>query len=172
MPLIVEDGTGKPDANSYGSVADADAYFADRGNGQWAALTTGVKEGSLVQATDYIDAYYGDRFIGTKSTIEQALEWPRVDAEGYDEFTIPSDLKKATYEYSYRASKGPLMPDPVYGASGFQTVTTMEKVGEIQREYAQAGGSSGSTLFRPYPAADILLKNLLEPYAGGNRVIR
>lgn len=32
MPLIVEDGTGLPDAEAYISVADADAYHDARGN--------------------------------------------------------------------------------------------------------------------------------------------
>lgn len=35
MSLIVEDGTGLPDAESYASVAFADAYFTARNNSAW-----------------------------------------------------------------------------------------------------------------------------------------
>lgn len=171
MAFVVEDGTGLATANSYGAVADADAYFSDRGNGQWAALTSTQKQGNLVQATDYIDAFYGAWFIGTETTTTQALEWPRTGAEGFASNEIPSDLKKATYEYAYRASKAPLMPDPIVPGSGVPTVTTYERVGEIERRYAQVAGSQ-TLMSRPYPAADLLLQDLLRPGYGGDRVIR
>ena len=40
MALIVEDGTGKATANSYVSLAVADAYFLLRGNADWAGPDT------------------------------------------------------------------------------------------------------------------------------------
>ena len=52
MSLVVEDGTGKADAESYISVADADTYHSNRGNTDWAALTTTEKEQLLRGATD------------------------------------------------------------------------------------------------------------------------
>ena len=53
MPLIVEDGTGKEDANAYVDVAFADDYFNFRSNSNWTG-TTQEKESWIVRATDYI----------------------------------------------------------------------------------------------------------------------
>lgn len=69
--LVVENGTGLLDSNSYVSVLSADTYFSDRG------LTfTDNKEGSLIQATDYLDTVY--KFKGTKLVPDQSLQFPRV----------------------------------------------------------------------------------------------
>lgn len=48
MALIFEDGTGRADADSYCSVADADAYLAARGrNATWATLNYSGASSSL-----------------------------------------------------------------------------------------------------------------------------
>ena len=76
LTLIVEDGTGKPDANSYASVADADAYYDGHLYASaWTAATTGNKEKALVFATRLIDSQF--QFNGWKAHDEQALQWPR-----------------------------------------------------------------------------------------------
>jgi hypothetical protein len=97
MALIVEDGTGKADAQSYVDVAGADAYHAARGNAAWATSTAEdgtattrpaeEREAALLRATAFIDATYRDRFPGYRARGRaQALEWPRVGA-----FTLVPD---------------------------------------------------------------------------------
>ncbi len=77
--MIVEDGAGRADADSYCSLADANEYLAARGrNATWATLTTGQKEGRLIMATAYLDAHC--RWAGELMRSEQALGWPRADA--------------------------------------------------------------------------------------------
>ena len=63
LVLVVEDGSGKADANGYVSVADADAYFEGRadpvgiaGAFDWSAQSTDNKEKAIVSATRMIDA--------------------------------------------------------------------------------------------------------------------
>ena len=75
MPLVVEQGSGKPDAESYASVADTDAYNTDWiGASEWDNLTTDAKERSLRRATRFVD----DRdFLGHRMNQSQALDWPR-----------------------------------------------------------------------------------------------
>ena len=51
MSLIVEDGTGMETAESYASVAQADARLAALGMTNWATLTTTEKEQALRRAT-------------------------------------------------------------------------------------------------------------------------
>ena len=77
MALIVEDGTGKSDAESFISVADADTYHSNRGNTDWASLLTAAKEQNLRKATDYICQVYRMKWAGTRVNGTQALDWPR-----------------------------------------------------------------------------------------------
>lgn len=162
MAFVVEDGTGKPDANSYGAVADADSYFADRGITAWTG-TPEQKQSVLIQATDYIEGRFGDRFIGTKKTDTQALSWPRKNADAYPDDAVPVKLQRACFEYAVRALSAALAPDLKVDPSGLSVVATKKKVGPIETEYSVAQTGLGSTpmLFRPYPAADMLLRGLV-----------
>ena len=101
MSIVVEDGTGKADAQSYASLATADSYHTLRGNSDWAGTDT-EKEAALVRATDWIDARLFSRWPGLRYSTTQALEWPR--AEAYDQdgndisSTVPAALVKALCE--------------------------------------------------------------------------
>jgi len=168
----VEDGTGLAGANSYASVAMADQYFLDRGVTAWASIAEAQKKAVLVQATDYIDQRYGARFIGARATDTQALEWPREYAGNYADDVVPTPLQRACAEYALRANGNPLAPDPKIDAAGVPMVTTMQKAGPVEQRFATAAGSSNSAspvLLRPYPAADMYLRDLV--YDGGG-VIR
>jgi hypothetical protein len=172
MAFLVEDGTGVTGANSYASVAFADAYFEERDNAVWAAIVEdGDKEGYLIRATDYIENVFGRRFLGEMVATDQALSWPRYYASPYASDSIPLRLQKATAEYALRAIDGPLMPDPTVDASGFSVVKTKQVVGPIEREFRLAG-SGRAQLVRSYPGADALIAPLLAPGTGGTRVIR
>lgn len=117
MAFVAEDGTGKSDANSLCSVADADAYFANVSNAAWAALLTADKEAALVQATRYVELVYGDRFLNRRNSLEQALTWPRCYMKDRDGFAIGSDVvpqsvKDAVCELALLAAGGEdLQPD-------------------------------------------------------------
>lgn len=91
MSLTVEDGTGRPNADSYVSVDDATAYHAARGNTGWATAGSSdggqspasfaAQEAALRRATTFIDATYRGRFPGYPlKGRAQALEWPRSGA--------------------------------------------------------------------------------------------
>lgn len=175
MAFVVEDGTGVAGANSYVSVAYADEYFADRGRTDWAG-TDAVKQGKLIEATDYIETLYARRFIGEMADPAQPLSWPRTGTGDYLDVAfaddeIPEVLKKACCQYAIQALlKGPLLPAPEVQASGFAVVTTREAVGPIETEYRAVGSTGRPQLVRAYPAADALMVSLLTP--GSGRVIR
>jgi len=77
--MIVEDGAGRADADSYCSLADANEYLAARGRDvAWGALTDEAKAGRLVMASGYLDAAV--RWAGDIATGAQALGWPRANA--------------------------------------------------------------------------------------------
>ena len=91
MALEVEDGTGKENATSYISLADADDYFELRGNEDWSGEDEADREAALVRATFGMDSWLRGRWVGTKLTQAQALAWPREGAEDEDGFEIPED---------------------------------------------------------------------------------
>lgn len=132
MSLVVEDGTGVADAESYISVADADAYFAARGNAAWAGLDETSKEAALRKGCDYLESFY--KWKGMRATATQTLSWPRkcvvVDGVAVPSDSVPSAVSRANAELALRASSGDLAAD-----EGSQV--TRETVGPITVEYAQ-----------------------------------
>ena len=94
MALILEDGTGLADANSYAAVAAFRAYWAERGVAITA--TDAEIEAALIRSTDYIDATYV--FHEVPLSGDQALENPR-DGEK----ALHPTLVKATIELAHLA---------------------------------------------------------------------
>lgn len=191
--LVVEDGTGKQDANAYVDLAFADAFFRDRGLDDellvlkqsdipetqvWIGRPE-MREAALIRATDHIDATYGAHFLGARKTTDQGLCFPRTTVSPL----IPIQLKKATALYAIRALQGRLVPDPdpvtqptsqtVLAAGA--VVRKTKKVGPVEdtTEYSEgAGGSRDRVVYfhevispRSYPEADMMLQTLLKPEA-------
>lgn len=115
---------GAADANSYASLAEANAYHTARGNNSWAGAD-GVKEVALIRATQWLDGRYGDRWPGLRRYLRaQALDWPRADAydrEGtyIDQETIPPEIRNAVCEAALRelTAPGSLSPDVTPGTA-------------------------------------------------------
>ena len=124
MTLIVEDGTGLPDAESYASVAQADTYFAARGVVAWSG-TDAAKEAALRRATDYMAAVFGRLWRGWRASDTQALDWPRTGWDG-----VPAAVQRACMELALRAQGLDLLPD-----TGPQVAS--ETVGPISVEYRE-----------------------------------
>lgn len=145
MALIVEDGSGMVDADSYVSVADCTDYHAAMGNTAWASLDEPAQEAMLRRATQYIDVRY--TFRGQRLRSTQALAWPRDIAP----WPI-SAVVTATCEAALRADSG-LFRDQ----DGGEVIS--ETVGKISVTYAQ-GGLGGQARFA-------LIDSLLSPYTAG-----
>lgn len=160
MTLIVEDGSGRADANAYVSVAEADAYFALRNNAAWAAAAAADKEAAIVRATDYLDAGYA--FRGVRASQTQALAWPRLAAEddaGRAIAGVPEAVRRACIELALRALDGELLPDAPRGGR-----VKSESLGPLSVTYAD-GAPAGTAR----AAIDRLLRPVLR---GGNDVTR
>jgi hypothetical protein len=159
MALIVEDGTGKVDANSYVSVDDAMAYASARG----VTLPTdpSAVESLIVKSMDYIEAQRA-RFQGEKTYPDhpQALQWPRacveIDDYPFPEDAIPKELVAATCQCVMEIFAGGDLT-PSTPAAG--TMVKREKVDVLETEYMTAA-DLGSTGFGPwFPKVE----NLLQP---------
>lgn len=163
MTFQVEDGTGLANANSYASVAEFDAYVADRGIDVSLLGTTQIKQQKLVQATGYIDL--SNRFKGFKLVTTQALQFPRTSLYDCDgtlvaSDAIPANVKYAAIEYAVRAATADLFAIPANDEFGVLTAKRV-KVGPIEREFGYTGGSQASV--NKYPPAD----NYLHCYING-----
>lgn len=168
MAFVVEDGTGKIDANAYCDVVFADTYFAERNITTWLGDNV-VKQGAILQATDYIELRFSHLFYGEQKVVGQALSFPRVSISFAE---MPVGLKRACCEYALRSLPGKLLPDPVIDPTGMGLERTRKKIGPIEKEtrYQYQGAGTIRTIIRPYPAADALLKGLIR--ISGGRVIR
>lgn len=152
MALTVEDGTGKSDAESYISVADADTFFSERGLTLWDTMLNEEKEQALRRAADYMVQTYRGRWAGDRVSETQALDWPRsgVTVDGFEvsDDTVPIAVVRACAELAFRGASGELAAD-------LDRVALREKVGPIEVEYSEHGPQ-----FKRYRAVD----NLLAPY--------
>ena len=165
MTLIVEDGSAKPDAESFASVADADAYLADRGYTLWATMSEAQQEQALRRATEYMEGYYGDRWGGYRATETQALAWPRVDVmatgcRGYvAPNVVPPQVRNACCALAFKAASGELARDDD------PTMRVKSKtVGPLGVVYQDSASSRVK-----YPAIDMTLRAFL---AGGSNEVR
>lgn len=165
MTFIPEDGTGVTNANAYASVVDIDAIIVDRGGDTvWTAAATGVKEAAIVRATDYIEARFGSRFLGTKLTTTQSLGFPRqclYDRNGQLVEGIPTPFKIALSEYVKRALDHDLWNEPLLNPKG-RVVTEREKVGPIESDIRYAFNRDVSQI-KPVPGADRLIQQYCAP---------
>ncbi len=157
MAIIAEDGTGKSDAQSYLSVADADAYFTARGIAAWTGANS-AKEAALIAATEYIDIRWGDLLKGSLEFPDtQALLFPRLnvyDNEGRALTGIPQRLERATAEYALISLSQSLMPNPTIESRGKIVTEESEETGPIKETKKY---HSGYLTKRPYPKADALM---------------
>jgi hypothetical protein len=171
MAIIVETGAGLPNSEAYTSVAEADAYHKVRGReATWKDLDVSVKEQKLREATDYMVQVYRQRWVGYRSTVAQALDWPRADARKPDTGSgygaayfpvdqVPAEVKRACAELAFRALTTSLSPDL---ATPKESVT----VGPITVRYGQNPRQQTR-----YQAVDDLLGPLLDGY-GSNSFAR
>ena len=119
--IIIEDGSGMNNSESYIDVSFTDAYFLKRGINEWASLTN--REQLIIRAMDYIENNY--TYQGTKLISTQALQFPRL-ING--ETVYPIALKNAVCELALKANEEDLLADT-------DKTTIREKVGALEVEY-------------------------------------
>ncbi len=163
MALVVEDGTGKTDADSYLSVADADTYHAAHsGSTDWSGASEADKEKGLRLATQYLDAKYNGRWRGYKNDSTQALAWPRgwgVDDEDYaiDDASVPWQLENATAELALKVVEGDTLLVDVSKPAAISSKSI--KAGPIAKSVTYLGGLTAQ---KKYSMVDMLLVPLIE----------
>lgn len=181
MALIVEDGTGLANAESYISVAAADAYHASRGNAVWEDLDPDVKEQNLRRATDFIDAHYSEDWSGETTTLEQALAWPRgyvprpvretyPGGSAYDPYlsdgAVPPQVAKATAILALKVATGVIL------APSSSPAVKQETIGPLTTIYQDGAGDALATLEMELFEVENLLRGLIGGRSSTVRLIR
>lgn len=157
MAIVVEDGTGLADANSYASLAELETYAEHRID--ISTYSDTLKENALIVATlDWVDGQHS--FIYEPSTTTQALKFP-VEIDGED--VVPQAVKNATMKAALLQLQGLLMVD----------LTSINVAGTIESESKSIGTLEKSTKYKSGTAqryGRVLppeLERLLYPYTGG-----
>lgn len=137
--LIVETGAGVPGANSYILASGAQEFLGLRG------FDISVTEGLLLRAMDHLSTI---RYLGTKTSSDNPLPWPRTgvyDCEGLliPPDSIPRQLINAQIWLAYQIDAG---NDP--GAVQTPAVKS-ETVDVISVEYAVEEGQMSSEITGP-----------------------
>jgi hypothetical protein len=128
MPVTVVATPGAPNANSFVTVAEVDAYLAERPNTTtWDALDADGKARVTILSSRRLDQ---ERYEGYQSSQSQALQWPRIYAPTrdrdsyYDSTTIPDQLKRAVYELVLNyANLGTTDPSAPTGLEAFGSLS-------------------------------------------------
>lgn len=177
MSLVTENGSGLPNAESYCSVASADAYHAAMGNDDWLSMTESEKEVALRKATAYMGQFYRESWDGFRSTLDQALDWPRSSvrrrdapsaygvrtgfvASYYPNDSVPSIVVAACAMLALTSTTMELLPN-------LEPAVSAESIGPISVRYADGG----SQLTR-FTAVDMLLSPVLKSSPGNIRMAR
>lgn len=155
MALIVENGGGVANANSYASVTQADGYWSVRPAGAaWMALATGAKEAALMDATDYV----ASRLRGS-TPLGNALPWPWADVP-VDAYTM-GVVTKATILAADVARLGPLLGG---AAQGGRVLSESKTLGPLSKsttysDLSRASSANGRDLS--------FIDDMLSPIGGG-----
>lgn len=144
--MVVENGIGLTDSNSYVSVDFADNYFSDRNVSEWGELEETAKESALIRATDYIDNIF--QWYGKKLNPNQSLRFPRsnlVDYEGNEINGIPNCLKQVVCDASLVVSQG----TELFQTKEANGDVVSETIGQLSFSYSKTNKETvtGSSLY-------------------------
>lgn len=151
--LIIEDGSGVANANSYVTVAEYRAYATPRGVSL--PVSDAECETQLILAMDYLEVQC---WRGIAAYDDQSLAMPRdevyIGGSLIASDMIPNKIKLAQMQLALQVNNGvDLMPTVVGGSAS----VVREKVGPLETEYATSLTVGTQPYFRS-------ISGLLAPY--------
>jgi len=159
--LVIEDGTGNPNAMSYVTVGALQAAALQRGI--TLPATDEEQEVLLIKAMDYMQSL---NYQGLRYSKEQNLKWPRVgvviDGFYYDYDELPEQLLRGQTQLAFDAMTVDLQPTVTPSPTG--AVIEQTVVGAVSVKYANPHSIDGDT------AAGVVLSKamaILEPLLTG-----
>ena len=128
-------------ANSYVTLAEANAYFETVPHDEHWTGSDDKKNRVLITATRYLDNF---EYYGTRCSTTQALKWPRkdykVDGVKIDETYIPQPIKNATFELAHSLLyKG----EALVGTTGTQGTYEQVELGDLKVKFKDSSQTPG-----------------------------
>lgn len=128
-------------ANSYVTLAEANAYFETVPHDEHWTGSDDKKNRALITATRYLDNF---EYYGTRCSTTQALKWPRkdykVDGVKIDETYIPQPIKNATFELAHSLLyKG----EALVGTTGTQGTYEQVELGDLKVKFKDSSQTPG-----------------------------
>jgi hypothetical protein len=141
MAVIVEDGSGKPDADSYATAEDLVSYAARYG--VIIPVDAAGQEALLRRAALAMD---GLKWKGRRAKSDQGLAWPRRDVE-LDCEIKPSNYIPARIQYGQMALAAEIHQDDIDPIDKRQGAVVRKRVeGAVEVEYATISSTSNRLL--------------------------
>lgn len=134
VELIIEDGSGVPNANSYCDLDFALEYCAMKGYNDWLNLSDDEQKIFLIRGTEFVDNYF--TWKGTRSFINQSMAFPREDVYDDDRYKvrgIPDKLKKACIEAAWLNNTSG--SDTLFSSKDINGQVKKQKVDTLEVEY-------------------------------------
>tara|TARA_Y100000592_G_scaffold98700_1_gene172496 strand:- start:19535 stop:20062 length:528 start_codon:yes stop_codon:yes gene_type:complete len=128
-------------ANSYVTLAEADAYFQTVPHDEHWTGSDDKKNRVLITATRYLDNF---EYYGIRCTTTQALKWPRkdykVDGVEIKCTFIPEQVKNATFELAHvLLYKG----EALVGTTGTQGTYDRVELGDLKVKFKESSQTPG-----------------------------
>lgn len=144
----------------YGDDAGFNAWLTENGY----TLPPGSPSPAVLRnrGSQYIDAVYGSRFVGSVVDAEQGRQWPRdgaiVNGKLIPSNVVPAAIMNASFYAAYQEADEPGSLSVIGSAAG---AVTAEKVGQVEVRYA--GAQSDGTAASITPLISIV-DGILAPY--------
>lgn len=159
ITIVVEDGAGVLNANSYVTIEEARKYAGDRG------IELNADDDKvasfLIQSTDYLESF-ACKYQGKPTFATQPLQWPRsgviLNCEDWPDNAIPPQLKAAQSALAVIVNSGiPLLPTITR-----EDYVIEETVGPITTKYGDevTGLADGVGMIGRFTSVDALLAPL------------
>lgn len=157
----------------YGTDAEFSAWLSDMG---YTLPANAPLPAALRQrGSNYIDAVYGNRFVGNMASFDQDRAWPRtgafIDCRPIPDGVVPKAVIIASYYAAYQEAVKPGSLTATGSAAG---AVVRKKVGELEVQYAagQTDGSSAASITPLISTVDGMLSPYLRKISANSIAIK
>lgn len=161
MALVLEDGSGVADADTWILEAETTDYWTARNLTEWLSAETIDREAAIRMAADYMMIVY--RWPGQPATLQQRLPWPRVGvpsgASVFPSNAIPSQVISAQMVLAVEALRVNLLAKPAPAERQLIEETKSAKGFSKTQKWSTPSVDELSGLMR-FPVADQILTGL------------
>jgi len=161
MALVLEDGSGVADADTWISDEETTEYWSARNLTDWVDAEAVDREAAIRMAADYMMIIY--RWPGQPATLQQRLPWPRVGVPSgagvFPSNAIPSQVISAQMVLAVEALRTNLLAKPAPAERALIEETKSAKGFSKTQKWSTPSVDDLSGLIR-FPVADQILAGI------------